>query len=100
MVHEGAQDLQSYYQSKGYIDVKVNSLEGIYASGGYSQVKISPNVVNQNGRLQITFMVEEGPQDVVESLRIEGNNSLSPTDFAPQGLKVDPGKPFSQQRMQ
>ncbi len=167
LVHEGAQDLQSYFQSKGFFDVKVDSrmerqpagtlivyqiekgrrgkvadvdvkgnknidddellshvqvargrffsrgkfsqqllrksvksLEGIYASGGYSQVKITPNVVNQNGRLQITFMVEEGPQDVVESLRIEGNNSLSPTDFAPQGLNVDPGKPFSQQRMQ
>src|SRR5258708_17051915 len=128
LVHEGAQDLQSYFQSKGYFDVKVTSrmesqaagtliiyqiekgkrgrvtavdikgnknigedrlashvqvakgrfflrgkfsqellrksvknLEDVYGSAGYSQVKVTPNVVNQNDRLHITFQVEARP---------------------------------------
>ena len=166
LVHEGAQDLQSYFQAKGYFDVKVNSrieqqptdtlivyqiekgkrgkvtavdikgnknidhdklashvqvakgrffsrgkfsqqlllksvknLEDVYASAGYSQVKVTPNVVNQNGRLQITFQVEEGLQDVVDSFRIEGNSSLSEAQLAPKELNIKPGKPFSQPLM-
>src|SRR5258708_7279126 len=167
LVHEGAQDLQSYFQSKGFFDVKVNSrierqpagtlivyqiqkgkrgkvtdveikgnrhfdsgdlsphvqvakgrffsrghfsqqllrksvknLEGVYANAGYGEVKVTPNVVNKEDHLQITFQVEEGPLDVVDSFQIEGNNSLSETDMAPKGLNMTPGKAFSQQLMQ
>lgn len=73
------------------------NLEAVYRNAGYSQVKVTPSVTEQQGRLAIVFQVDEGVQDFVGSLKIEGNNSLSPTDFAPKGLSLAPDKPYSGQ---
>lgn len=164
LVEEGSRNLASYFQGKGYFDVKVHSLiqketngtnivyqiekgrrgkvgsiqfrgnqrfddddlsphvtvakshflsrgkysqqllrksaknlETVYQNAGYSQVKVTPGVSNQQGKLAITFQVQEGPQDVVDSFKIEGNKSLSQTDFAPKGLNIAKGKPYSGQ---
>ncbi len=167
LVHEGAQDLTSYFQSKGFFDVKVDSkitqqpnginilyqvtkgkrgkvaeleyhgndhfsdkqleshvalseakwwlpffshgkfsdqlvqksaknLEGLYQSAGYSQVSVTPQVKNQNGKLTVVFEVDEGQRDIVESLQLEGNKSFSEEELAPKGLNLEPGKPYSQ----
>src|SRR5260221_4655773 len=148
LVNEGAQDLTSYFQSKGYFGAKVQSqiqkqpsgvtvlyqiekgprgkvesiefhgndhfsdkdlkahvpvtkrvpvlpfshgkyseqlvrkgvknIEGLYRGAGYSQVKVTPKVVKkEDNELQLAFQVEEGVRDVVDSLHIEGNKSLS-----------------------
>src|SRR5258708_16417889 len=82
------------------MEKRVKDLGGVYGSGGSGEVKVTPNVVNKEDHLQITFQVEEGPLDVVDSFQIEGNNSLSETDMAPKGLNMTPGKAFSQQLMQ
>lgn len=164
LVEEGSRNLVSYFQGKGYFDVKVQSqiqepgsgtvvvyqiekgqrgkvgsiqfrgnqrfdkddlmphvtvskahflshgkysqylvrksaknLEAFYQNAGYSQVKVTPSVVKQQGKLVITFNVKEGPLDVVDSFKLEGNKSLSEKDFAPKGLHVAPGKPYSAQ---
>lgn len=73
------------------------NLETFYQSNGYSQAKVTPSVTNQNGKLTILFQVYEGVQDTVDSLKIEGNKSLSEADFAPRGLSLAPGRPFSTQ---
>ena len=167
LVNEGAQDLTSYFQSKGYFDAKVRSeiqkqasgvtvlyqiekgprgkvesiefhgndhfsdkdlnshvpvtkrkalnpfshgkyseqlvrksvknIEGLYRGAGYSQVKVTPKVVNKDNELQLAFQVEEGVRDVVESLQIEGNKALTQQQLAPKGMRLEPGKPYSTQ---
>jgi outer membrane protein insertion porin family len=74
-----------------------NNLEAVYRNAGYSQVKVTPTVAEQQRKLAITFQVDEGVRDVVGSLKIQGNKSLSETDFAPKGLNLGPGKPYSGQ---
>jgi outer membrane protein insertion porin family len=167
LVNEGAQDLTSYFQSKGYFGAKVRSeiqkqpsgvtvlyqiekgprgkvesiefhgndhfsdkdlkshvlvtkrkalnpfshgkyseqlvrksvknIEGLYRGAGYSQVKVTPKVVNKDNELQLAFQVEEGVRDVVESLQIEGNKALTQQQLAPTGMRLEPGKPYSSQ---
>jgi outer membrane protein assembly factor BamA len=167
LVNEGAQDLTSYFQSKGYFGAKVQSqiqkqpsgvtvlyqivkgprgkveaiefhgnehfsdkdlkshvlvtkrvpmmpfshgkyseqlvrksvknIEGLYRGAGYSQVKVTPKVVNKDNELQLAFQVEEGVRDVVESLQLEGNKALTQQELAPKGMNLEPGKPYSTQ---
>ena len=166
LVNEGAQDLASYFQSKGFFDTKVQShiqkgqsggvtvlyqiekgprgkveaidfhgnehfsdkdlkahvpmskrtplvpfshgkyseqlvrksvknIEGLYRGAGYSQVRVTPKVVNKKNELQIAFQVEEGVRDVVESLQMEGTKALTQQELAPKGMNLEPGKPYS-----
>ena len=73
-----------------------NNLETFYQNSGYSQVKVIPAVTEDQGRLAITFQIQEGPLDVVNSLRIEGN-TIPESELAPGGLNLGPGNPYSGQ---
>ncbi|HEY6350212.1 MAG TPA: POTRA domain-containing protein [Candidatus Angelobacter sp.] len=75
------------------------NLEAFYSNSGYSQARVTPAAVNRQGRLTITFQIQEGVQDEVESLKLEGNTALSETDLAPKGFTLTPGKPYSAQLM-
>jgi outer membrane protein insertion porin family len=167
LVNEGEQNLTSYFQSKGYFDVKVRSefqrtpagvtvvyqvekgkrgkvtdidfdgnrhfsdkdlkasvpinkgtpflpfshgkyseqlvrkglknIQGLYHGAGYSEVKVTPKVVRDGGDLKLRYVVDEGVRDVVETLEIEGSHALAREKFAPKGLNLEPGKPYSTQ---
>lgn len=73
----------------------VSNLENVYKAEGFSSVKVTPRVVTKSGNVLVTFVVNEGPRDIVESLSLVG--STVPVDkLAPHGLKLAPGKPYSQ----
>ena len=74
----------------------VKNLRDTYRAAGYSEAEVVPNVARKNGNVDITFQVTEGPLDVVQDLKIEGNNTLPEAQFAPHGLNLGPGKPYSQ----
>jgi len=166
-VQEGEQALSSYYQKKGYFDIKVSSdvsgddklrtvvyrvvkgkkhsvkgvhvtgaqqlkgddlmahvavqkkhflshgqfsdqlvrasiknLKGVYQSQGFSSVQVTSNVVKNDGDIDVSFHVVEGPRDVVSSLSIQGANTFPESQFAPNGLKVAAGQPYSQANVQ
>src|SRR2546421_4174814 len=63
----------------------VKNLEKVYQAEGFSSVKVTPQVVKNNGNIKATFRVEEGPQDIVEVLRLEGNRHVSESVLAPKG---------------
>ena len=67
--------------SEELVRKSVKNIEGLYRGAGYSQVKVTPKVVNKKNELQLAFQVEEGVRDVVESLQIEGNKALSQKSF-------------------
>jgi outer membrane protein insertion porin family len=168
LVHEGADNIASYFQSKGFFDVKVTShieqppsgattvlyqvqkgqrgkvtdveiqgnrqfsgkklaptlavqkahrwlpffshgkyssqlvrtsvkrLQAAYRAAGYSEAKVTPQVSRKGGDVQVVFSVEEGVRDIVETLEVQGNKSLLQSQFAPKGLNLEAGKPYSQ----
>ncbi len=85
--------------SRQLVRQSVDNLIRVYESEGYSAVKVTPQVVNRNGDLTVTFRLDEGPQDIVESLRVEGNNTQSISQLAPHGLKVSEGQAYSLKRV-
>jgi outer membrane protein assembly factor BamA len=82
------------------VRTSVNNLKGTYESAGYSSVQVVPKVVRQAGNVQVSFRVTEGPRDVVNSLAIQGADTFSQSQFAPNGLKIAAGQPYSQRRVQ
>ncbi|HEY2232656.1 MAG TPA: POTRA domain-containing protein [Candidatus Angelobacter sp.] len=82
--------------SEQLVRKSVKNIEGLYRGAGYSQVKVTPKVVDkEDNELQLAFQVEEGVRDVVESLQIEGNKALSRQELSPKGMSLEPGKPYS-----
>ena len=72
------------------------NIQDFYQSQGFSQATVTPKVVNQGGKLEVSFLVREGPRDVVDELTLEGNQSIAVAQFAPKGLNLEAGKPYSQ----
>jgi outer membrane protein insertion porin family len=72
------------------------NLEALYESEGYSSVKVTPHVENDGSDIRVRFTVDEGPQDIVQSLKIEGSETFPQSRFAPSGLKLGEGKAYSQ----
>lgn len=72
------------------------ALQAVYQSEGYSAVKITPHVENNGGDIRVRFNVDEGPRDIVQSLAVEGADTFPPSSFAPDGLNLAEGKPYSQ----
>jgi outer membrane protein insertion porin family len=84
--------------SEKLVRTSVTNLKRVYEANGFSSVQITPEVKNREGNVAITFRVNEGPQDIVEALRLEGN-TVPESQLAPQGLKLAAGQPYSTKRV-
>jgi outer membrane protein assembly factor BamA len=86
--------------SEKLVRQSVKNLEAVYRAEGFSTVKITPQVKNdESGNLDVTFRVNEGPRDYVETLKVDGNETMPVSQLAPKGLKVAEGQPYSQKRV-
>jgi len=81
--------------SKKLAQRSVRNLEQFYQANGYSEVKVTPQVTQDQGDLVVTFRVDEGRQDIVESLSIEGNDTVPESQLTEKPLKLGPGQPYS-----
>ncbi len=107
--HYSDKDLQShvpveeahFFSHGKYTDKLVRTgmknLENLYQAAGYSDVKVVPDIKREGGNIEVTYNITEGQRDVVHDLHIEGNQTLGESQFAPAGLRLGPGKPYSQQ---
>ena len=82
------------------VRASVKNLKAVYQSQGFSSVQITPSVINHGGDIQVVFHVTEGPRDIVSSFSIEGASTFPQAQFAPNGLKVAVGQPYSQANVQ
>jgi len=82
------------------VRASVKNLKAVYEAQGFSGMEVTSSVVNHGGDIQVAFHVTEGPRDVVRSLSIEGANTFPEAQFAPHGLKVGAGRPYSQASVQ
>jgi outer membrane protein assembly factor BamA len=82
--------------SQQLLRTSANNLKAVYRSEGFSSVQVVSSVANHEGDITVQFRVTEGPRDMVSSLTLQGNDTLSAAQFAPGGLKMAAGQPYSQ----
>lgn len=82
--------------SNALVNTSVKNLTAIYKAEGFSDVKVTSSVKSAGGDIEVTFRVNEGPRNVVNAVEIEGDDTFPESKFAPQGLKVRAGQPYSQ----
>jgi outer membrane protein insertion porin family len=77
------------------------SVENFYKDNGFEQVKVTPQAVQHDNGIYITFNVAEGDRTTVSSLRVEGNKSIPFNQLihSKAGFELREGKPFSPRRM-
>ncbi len=75
----------------------VHTIENLYHSQGFQQVKVSSDVQDnykgEKDRMAVFVRVEEGPQTLVGNLHIVGNQSFSQQELPI--LSTEAGQPFS-----
>ena len=82
--------------SQALVRSSVKNLTALYQSEGFSSAQVTSSVSHSNGNVTVSFHVVEGPRDIVSSLKIEGADTFPESKFAPDGLKLAAGKPYSQ----
>jgi outer membrane protein insertion porin family len=82
------------------VRTSANNLKSIYQSEGFSSVEVVPAVTRSGENVQVSFRVTEGPRDVVNALSIVGADTFPASQYAPEGLKVAAGQPYSQAHVQ
>ena len=79
----------------------VASLESLYISNGFRNVKIQTKVDDNyhgsDNRLAVHLQIDEGPQTLVGKFDIIGNRSLKPEGFSE--LETEAGQPYSDQKL-
>jgi outer membrane protein insertion porin family len=86
--------------SNELVRTSINNLTAQYEAEGFSSVDVTSQVTKHDHDVDVTFHVKEGPQNVVASLKVEGNETQSIQSLVPKGLKLTPGKPYSQRRVE
>jgi outer membrane protein insertion porin family len=82
------------------VQTSIKNLQAVYRSEGFSDAKVTSTATRIGGDVQVTFRVTEGTRDIVDSLAIEGAETFPETQFAPNGLKLAAGQPYSQAHVQ
>ncbi|HTC93075.1 MAG TPA: POTRA domain-containing protein [Terriglobales bacterium] len=98
-VTEGHLITHGHFSNK-LLKQSVNSMTAMYHNSGFEEARVTPQVVDREPKVYVTFQVDEGPQTLVEELHIQGNRALSLRDLqSRQGFNLAPGLPFSPARM-
>ena len=77
------------------------NVENFYKDNGFEQIKVTPQAVQHNNGIYITFNVAEGERTTVSSVQVEGNKSIPFNQLlhSKAGFELREGKPFSPRRM-
>ncbi len=76
------------------------NIEAVYTDNGFEEVSVSPQVVNKDANIQVTFQITEGPQTTVEAVNFQGTHNFTPQSLRPQGGYVlTEGAPYSPHKM-
>ena len=77
-----------------------DNIAAVYRNQGYEHVKVGSRVIDREPAIGVTFQIEEGPQTLVDSSQVSGNESI-PLEQLTQnkGFELRPGQPFSPARL-
>jgi outer membrane protein insertion porin family len=92
---------KSHLWSRGSVSQKLadqsaKNLQALYRDRGYEAIKVTPQIVEHEPRIDIVFNIEEGAQTLVQNVQVTGNDNVPLEQIAaPKGLQLHPGVPFS-----
>jgi outer membrane protein insertion porin family len=82
--------------SKDLLNKSVDSITAMYRNNGFSKAIVTPEVVDHEPKIDITFHIEEGAQAHVDTLAIVGpDHQPLELKLNRQRLQLGPGKPYS-----
>lgn len=86
--------------SEKELQESVKNLEALYNDHGFESVTVTPQVVDRELKILLTFSVEEGTQTLIGKVQVSGNSTFSIDQLtAHKGLELRPGAPFSQHEL-
>ena len=66
-----------------------DNLQALYRDRGYEEVKVKPQIVDREPKIEVAFDIEEGRQTMVEDVQVSGNQNISSGQLtAPKGLSL------------
>lgn len=83
--------------SQALVSKTVNSIEGLYKNAGFAKVSVTPQVRDKGLNVDVNFVINEGPQDTVGALHVEGDKG-EPLQI--RSLNLALGKPYSPNLLQ
>lgn len=83
--------------SQALVSKTVNSVETLYKNAGFAEVSVTPHVKDYDPDVDVTFTINEGPQDRVGAVRVEGDKS---DHLNIRSFNLAPGKPYSANSLQ
>lgn len=96
---------QAHFFSRGkysqkLVDSSTDNLKNFYQASGFRNVNVTSDVQNSGGNIRVTFKIDEGARDMVHALEVKGAATLPRSEYAPKGLKLSVGGPYSQNLIQ
>jgi len=86
--------------SQKLLKQSVSNLEALYRDRGFEDVKVKPQTITHDPKIDAVFNIEEGAQTVVRNVDITGNNHVSYAELtAPVGFQLRAGAPYSPRRL-
>lgn len=82
------------------VQASIDNLKAVYRSEGFGEAKIDATVDRAGKNVQVEFHVTEGPREIVNSLTVRGADTFQQSQFAPSGLRLAAGQPYSQAHVQ
>ncbi len=77
-----------------------DNVAALYRDRGYEEVKVKPQVIDREPKIDVAFNIEQGTQTLVQDVQVSGNQNLSSAQLtAPQGFQLKAGLPFSPRKL-
>ena len=77
-----------------------DNLQALYRDRGYEEVKVKPQIVDREPKIEVAFDIEEGRQTMVEDVQVSGNQNISSAQLtSPKGFELRAGVPFSPRQL-
>ncbi|MGH9601511.1 MAG: BamA/OMP85 family outer membrane protein, partial [Terriglobales bacterium] len=88
--------------SQSLLNADLESIRLLYLTNGFPQVRVTADVQDdcqgKKGQLCVTLKIEEGPQMLVASLKIAGNESIPASDLLDVISNLQ-GQPYSEDKL-
>jgi outer membrane protein assembly factor BamA len=86
--------------SQKLLKQSADNMQALYRDRGYEDVKVTPQTVDREPKIDIAFNIEEGIQTVVEGVEVAGNQNLDSSLLAaPKGFQLRAGQPYSPRKL-
>jgi outer membrane protein insertion porin family len=77
------------------------SLMALYRNAGFAKASVNPEVADREPNIEVTFTIDEGPQDRVHDLKtVDHNDQTIQLKIGKRPLQLAAGKPYSAHLLQ